>query len=75
MYCHAAWSFGAVCPAGGVDIQNDFPSGEEVRVYSRVSRAVLDASKLETLGWTPRFDLPAGVRDMLNGLRRRESVS
>lgn len=56
--------------AGGVKVRYEFPSEEESRGYSRVSRAVLDASKLEDLGWTPRYDLAAGMRDMLRTLGR-----
>ncbi len=60
--------------AGGVGIQNDFPTEEEARGYSRISRAVLDASKLEGLDWVPQYDLAAGVKDMLNDFRKRKSV-
>lgn len=65
----------ALAEAGGVGIQDDFPTEEEARGYSRISRAVLDASKLEALGWMPQYDLPAGVRDMLNDLRKRKNES
>lgn len=62
----------ALAAAGGVKIRHEFPSEEEARGYSRVSRAVLDASKLEGLGWTPRYDLAAGLRDVLSSLGRDE---
>lgn len=61
----------ALAEAGGVKIRYEFPSEEESRGYSRVSRAVLDASKLEGLGWTPRYDLVDGMRDML---RERQTI-
>lgn len=50
---------------GGVKIRNEFPSEIESQGYSKVSRAVLDASKLERLGWRPRYDLEEGLKDTL----------
>lgn len=55
---------------GGVGICNECPPAEEARGYSRVQRAVLDASKLEALDWTPQYDLFAGVREMLNEIKK-----
>lgn len=46
---------------GGVGIRDEFPSEEEARGYSVVSRAVLDAGKLEALGWKPQYDLEQGL--------------
>lgn len=51
---------------GGVTIQNEFPPEEEARGYSQVSRAVLDATKLEQLGWQPQYDLVQGLRETLD---------
>lgn len=49
----------------GVRLKNEFPSEEEKRGYTRIARAVMDASKLEKLGWQPKFDLKSGLTDML----------
>ncbi len=59
----------ALAEAGGVGIQNDFPTEEEARGYSRISRAVLDASKLEALGWMPTYDIRRGVRETIDIIR------
>lgn len=48
---------------GGVNIQRDFPPEEEQKGYSLVTRAVLDASKLESLGWEPVYDIARGLEE------------
>ena len=58
----------------GVSIRNEFPSEEEARGYTKVTRAVLDGSKLEQLGWMPQYDLKAGLGDMLNTLRKKTLI-
>lgn len=56
---------------GGVSLKFDLPSDREKAGYTRVTRAVLNPSKLEALGWQPRFDLPAGLSHTLDCLRNR----
>lgn len=51
--------------SGGVKIRDEFPPEVEARGYSPVSRAVLDAAKLEALGWRPKYSLKDGIADML----------
>ncbi|MBQ6595790.1 MAG: NAD-dependent epimerase/dehydratase family protein [Clostridia bacterium] len=53
----------------GVDLRFELPDAVEKAGYTRVSRAVLDATRLRALGWEPRYDLEAGLRDMLEKLR------
>mgnify|MGYP004652277147 FL=1 len=48
---------------GGVGILRDFPPEEEQKGYSLVTRAVLDASKLESLGWEPAYDIARGLEE------------
>lgn len=48
---------------GGVGIENQFPSQAEARGYTRIQRAVLNAGKLERLGWMPIYNLKDGLRD------------
>lgn len=55
----------------GVRIKNEYPSEQEAKGYSQISRAVLDASKLERLGWEPRYDLRQGLSDTYNCLREK----
>lgn len=50
---------------GGVKIRNEFPSEDETKGYSKISRAVLDGTKLEQLGWVPQYDLESGLKDTL----------
>ena len=49
----------------GVPVTFDLPDAVEQAGYTRVARAVLDPSKLEALGWKPRYDLRAGLQDTL----------
>ena len=56
----------------GVKIRNEFPSEDELKGYTKVSRAVLDASKLEGLGWIPQYDLESGLRETYTCLLERE---
>lgn len=53
----------------GVQIQNDFPSEQEASGYSKIQRAVLDASKLEALGWKANYDLELGLKETVSILK------
>ena len=44
----------------------DLPSEQEAKGYSVIQRAVLNPSKLESLGWKPRIALEEGVRRILD---------
>ena len=48
-----------------VKIVYDIPSEQEAKGYSVIQRAVLNPSKLESLGWKPRIALEEGVRRIL----------
>ena len=50
---------------GGVKIRDEYPTQTEASGYSRVTRAVLDAAKLQRLGWEPQYDLRNGLADMI----------
>lgn len=60
--------------AAGVGVVHDFPSEEEQRGYSLVTRAVLNASKLEALGWCPRYDLKSGITEMVKIAKSEKEV-
>ena len=47
---------GQAAGAGGCGVLYQAPSGLEQAGYSRVSRAVLDATRLEALGWRPEAE-------------------
>ena len=51
----------ALADIAGVKVVFDFPPEVERAGYTKVTRAVLNSAKLEGLGWTPRFDLRAGL--------------
>ena len=53
----------------GVHIQYDLPSEQEASGYSKIQRAVLDASKLEALGWWANYDLASGLRETVSVLK------
>lgn len=55
--------------AGGCKVVFDLPSDMESRGYSRVSRQVLDAGKLEGLGWKPGYSIENGVAKAIRILR------
>lgn len=56
--------------AGGCQVIYRPPGALEQAGYSKVSRAVLDASKLETLGWYPQ--VKDGIRETVDILRECE---
>lgn len=57
----------------GVHIQTDLPSEQEVSGYSKIQRAVLDASKLEALGWRANYDLTSGLQETVSVLKNHLS--
>lgn len=46
----------------GVHVKFEIPDDVERKGYSTVTRAVLDAQKLECLGWRPLFNLEEGLK-------------
>ena len=53
-----------------VHVIYSIPSEVETKGYSKVMRAVLNAEKIEQLGWVPQYDLRSGLQDMVHSLRR-----
>ena len=49
----------------GVNLIFENPSDSDRKSYNLMDNSVLDASKLESLGWTGVFDLNAGIRNTL----------
>lgn len=45
------------------------PSEAETRGYAKTRRAVLDAEKLEKLGWRARYDIVSGIQETINILK------
>lgn len=51
----------AFAEIGNVDLHFEIPSEIEKAGYNMMSNSALDSSKLESLGWSGRFDLRRGV--------------
>ena len=54
---------GTLADIAGVKLGFELPPELEKAGYTRVSRAVLNPSKLEGLGWQARYDLRAGLEE------------
>lgn len=59
----------ALADIGGVSLAFDIPPAAEKAGYTAVTRAVLDPSRLEALGWTPRYDLKTGLEHAFRALK------
>ena len=55
--------------AGGCKVVFDLPGDMESRGYSRVSRQVLCADRLESLGWQPAHSIQEGIPETIKILR------
>lgn len=49
----------------GVNLKFEIPDDIEVKGYSKQADSILDASKLENLGWLPQFSLSEGLEHTL----------
>lgn len=58
-----------VCGTNNKQVLFDLPTDFEKQSYSKVVRQVLDAKKLEALGWHAMYDLKAGVESTVRILR------
>ena len=55
--------------AAGNELVFDLPTEAEKRGYSKTTRAVMDASQLQMLGWKPFLGLADGIRETIKVLR------
>ena len=53
----------------GVKLAFDLPPEAEKAGYTKITRAVFNPSKLEALGWRPRYDLRAGLEETYYSLK------
>lgn len=48
-----------------IDLKQVLPTEHESKGYSDITKAVLDSTKLEKLGWTAKYDIETGIRHVL----------
>lgn len=53
----------------GTNVVFDLPSETERRGYSTATKALLDGSKLEALGWRAKYDITTGIHSVIDILR------
>lgn len=58
----------------GLQIKFEVPDSIEKDGYSKITKAVLDASKLEGLGWRPMFSLKDGIYRTVTILRKEFKI-
>ena len=56
-----------IADIGGVKVVFDEPSDVEKQGFSVIRKAVFDTSKLEALGWKPRYSLQGALVETING--------
>lgn len=56
---------GVLADKAGVDCVAKVPDENEQREHTPIEYAVLDASKLEQLGWRGKYDIDKGIKNML----------
>ena len=56
--------------AAGTELVFDLPTEAEKRGYSKTTRAVMDASRLRTLGWKPAAGLADRIRQTVETMRQ-----
>lgn len=63
----------AGCLAGlaGKEVVFELPKESERRGYSTATKAMLDATKLEQLGWKARVHMAEGLADTVNSIREK----
>lgn len=60
---------GLIADYAGTKVVFDLPDETERRGYSTATKALMDGSKLEALGWRARCDISAGIRETISILR------
>lgn len=60
---------GLIADYAGSKVVFDLPGETERRGYSTATKALMDGSKLEALGWRARYNISAGIRETVEILR------
>lgn len=62
-----------LCRFAGVSLNFELPDCIEQKGYSKIPRSVLNAEKLEALGWRPQYTLEEGLKEtLLEAARKKE---
>ncbi|MDO4182978.1 MAG: NAD-dependent epimerase/dehydratase family protein [Coriobacteriia bacterium] len=61
---------GLVAAEAGTNVLFDLPNAVEAAGFSTATKALMDATKLQSLGWAPRYNLETGVRTTFAALRQ-----
>lgn len=61
---------GLLAQIGGTQVVFELPDEAEQKGYSTATKAMLDASKLEKLGWKPHVNLPEGLACTVEAVRK-----
>lgn len=65
---------GLIAGCAGTKVVLDLPDETERKGYSTATKALLDGSKLEALGWRARYDIRTGIQEVLNILREEDGA-
>lgn len=61
----------AICNEGKVRLRMELPAEKERAAFNPMMNSSLDATRLEALGWTAKYDFEAGVRETIERMRNR----
>lgn len=59
----------------GTRVIFDIPDETEALGFSKVTKAILDSTKLQNIGWTPCFDIKTGIEHTIEIIRAMEEMS
>lgn len=59
----------------GTKVIFDIPDETESLGFSKVTKAILDSTKLQNLGWKPCFDIKTGIEHTIEIIRATEGIS
>ena len=60
-----------ICRFSGVTLRTETPSAADRSAFNPMDNSSLDATRLEDLGWSARFDLATGLADTIKRFRVR----
>ena len=63
-----------VAAASGTRLRFELPDSVEMAGYSTATKAVMDSSRLKSLGWLPCYNIESGINRTLSILRREEQM-